>query len=154
MRTALVLALCLIIALPTAQAATHTVTTMATGDSSAPFAFQPQTLTIAVGDTVRWVNGDGTYHTTTSRGEDGAANGDLWQGILGSEGATYEHTFDEVGTFPYFCQPHASFMEGTIVVTEADTGGDDESGGNRGAPGFSPIALVVALCVAVLVRRR
>lgn len=142
-----------LVAVPAAEAATHTVTTVRTGDSNSPFAFSPASLTIAVGDTVRWVNEDGTYHTTTSRGADGASNGDLWEGILGSKDATFEHTFTEAGTFAYFCQPHATFMTGTIIVTDGEGGGastDDD----KGSPGFAPLALLAALGVALSARRR
>jgi plastocyanin len=152
-RTVALVALLLVAAAP-AQAATHTVTAVANGDSSSPFAFSPETLTIQVGDTVRWVNGEGTYHTTTSRGTDGDANGDLWQGVLGSKGTTYEHTFTEAGTFAYFCQPHATFMTAAILV-EGD--GINEIGGgtdDKGAPGFTPMTLLAALGVALLARRR
>ncbi len=147
--------LLVLLAAPAAEAATHTVTTMATGDSSTPFAFSPESLTIQVGDTVRWVNGDGTYHTTTSRGTGGASNGALWEGILDRQGATFEHTFTEVGTFPYFCSPHASFMTGAIVVTDDETGGGNGgTGGDNESPGFTPMVMLVALALALLGRRR
>src|SRR5262249_44641322 len=36
---------------------------------------------------------------------------------LSTTGATYEHTFTQAGTYPYFCTPHRSIgMTGTIVV--------------------------------------
>lgn len=71
------------------------------------FAFVPQNLTVAVGDTVRWTNSDGTTHTAT------AANGEFNGSMSG--GATFEHTFDTAGEFDYFCSIHGT-MTGTITV--------------------------------------
>ncbi len=131
---------------PLAAAEVHEVRTVRTGDDAAPFAFEPATLTIQVGDTVRWVNDDGVFHTTTSRARDGGSNGDDWTGTLGSKGVTFEHTFDEAGTFAYFCQPHASFMEGTITVEASGSKIDEKS------PGLPLMGLLLALFVAARLR--
>lgn len=73
------------------------------------FAFGPNAITISVGDTVSWTNDESsTAHTTTS--DDG-----LWDsGSLGG-GGTFEHTFDDAGTFDYICSIHPS-MTATITV--------------------------------------
>jgi plastocyanin len=73
--------------------------------------FRPATITINVGDTVTWRNTDDVPHTSTS--ED-----DVWDsGSLGA-GEEFSFTFEEAGTFPYFCEFHPG-MEGTVVVQEA-----------------------------------
>lgn len=74
-------------------------------------AFDPQTLTIQVGDTVTWTNNetDGTDHTTTSD----TAN--LWDSGLLQPGQSFSHTFPDPGTFTYHCTVH-TFMTGSIVV--------------------------------------
>ncbi|MFC7230941.1 plastocyanin/azurin family copper-binding protein [Saliphagus sp. GCM10025308] len=37
--------------------------------------------------------------------------------MLSDEGETFEHTFDETGTFTYYCSPHVSMgMKGAVVV--------------------------------------
>jgi plastocyanin len=94
--------------------------------------FEPQELTIAVGDTVSWANGSGETHTVTAYEDeipDGAeffasggasseeaAREDLSAGLLG-ESDTFEVTFDVPGTYEYFCIPHeSSGMTGTIIV--------------------------------------
>lgn len=64
---------------------------------------------VAVGTTVVVTNTDGTPHTWTA--EDGTFD----SGSLGPD-ETFEFTFDEAGTFSYFCNFHPS-MTGTIVVT-------------------------------------
>jgi plastocyanin len=43
---------------------------------------------------------------------------DDFESPLQSSG-TYEHTFEEPGTFDYHCQPHP-FMTGTIFVVAAE----------------------------------
>jgi plastocyanin len=75
--------------------------------------FEPATVTIAPGDTVRWTNKDpGTKHTATRKDAPDAFD----SGLLGS-GATFSHTFATAGTYPYVCTPHAKMgMTGTVVV--------------------------------------
>jgi len=93
------------------------------GVTIADFSFSPGSLTINQGDTVTWVNNGPTPHSAT------ANNGSFNTGIL-KAGQSGSHTFDQAGTFTYFCQPHP-FMKGTIVVqaaqTQSDTGGAGSS---------------------------
>ena len=70
-------------------------------------AFNPDTITVSVGDTVTWENVDGTDHTVTA--DDGDFDEEL------SDGDTYEETFDEAGEIAYHCEIHPS-MTGTITV--------------------------------------
>jgi plastocyanin len=72
--------------------------------------FSPKEVTIAAGDTVRWVF-DQAVHTTTS--SDG-----LWDsGVLGV-GSTFEHTFNDLGDFAYICTLHINCcnMAGVVHV--------------------------------------
>lgn len=74
--------------------------------------FVPETVTIDVGDTVRWTNKDEkTKHTATRKEEPESFD----SGKIGA-GATFTHTFTSKGTFPYLCTPHAPDMKGTVVV--------------------------------------
>ena len=77
------------------------------------FNFNPDMVTIKQGTTVTWVNKDGVAHTVTS----GARNNEsgLFDSGNISSGATFSYTFNEKGTFDYFCEPHSG-MDGTIVV--------------------------------------
>ena len=70
-------------------------------------AFNPSTLTIAVGETVTWSLTNGT-HTVVS--DDGS-----WQSGSLSTGGTFTHQFDTAGEFGYKCGIHSS-MTGTIIV--------------------------------------
>ncbi|OFW60316.1 MAG: hypothetical protein A2133_10000 [Actinobacteria bacterium RBG_16_64_13] len=92
---------------------TSSSTTTTTDDSAnrviiKDFAFAPATLTVPVGASVTWRNDDGFTHTVTADG------GSFSSGIL-APGATFSHTFNSAGTFPYHCGLHA-FMSGTITV--------------------------------------
>jgi plastocyanin len=90
-----------IVALPlAAHGATATV-------SVRDFSFQPQTITIRVGDTVTWVNGDTAAHTATSTGN--------WDTGTFGIGSSRTVAFTKAGTYPYFCVLH-SIMFGTVVV--------------------------------------
>jgi len=85
--------------------------------------FAPADLTIHVGDTVRWVWGS-SGHSVVS-GTNGNTDNQFCSPSntgcdnppLSSNGTTYEHTFTQAGTFPYYCSVHFSLgMTGTITV--------------------------------------
>ncbi len=62
--------------------------------------FYPSSVTIHPGDQVKWIwltSG----HSTTS-GRPGMPNG-IWDSGVRSQGATFTHTFNSAGTFPYYC---------------------------------------------------
>jgi len=77
------------------------------------FAFTPGTVTVAVGDTVTWTNGDGVSHTAT------ADDGSFDTGTIAS-GTKQSVTLSAVGTFGYHCRIHSA-MTATIVVQAAAT---------------------------------
>ncbi len=72
------------------------------------FSYSPVTLTISTGTVVKWVNNDGVAHTVTS-------NNDLFDSGRMENGQTFEHTFNDAGTYEYFCAYHSG-MQGTIIV--------------------------------------
>lgn len=74
----------------------------------AGFAFKPATLNIPVGTTVTWHNNDSVIHTATAR-DDSFDSGSL------SLGDTFTYTFEEKGTFEYYCRPHP-YMIGQVIV--------------------------------------
>lgn len=85
------------------------------------FSFFPQTVTINVGDTVRWINNDFGYfevlHTTTS-GTNCTPDGKWDSGLLpGAQ--SYSVTFDTPGSYPYYCASHCTLyrMVGTVAVS-------------------------------------
>ena len=85
--------------------------------------FSPATLTIGVGDTVRWTWAS-SFHNVAS-GASCSANSQFCSpnnmncaaGTLSNSGAVYQHTFTQAGTFAYFCSQHcAQGMTGTVNV--------------------------------------
>jgi plastocyanin len=72
------------------------------------FTFTPQTLTVAVGTKVTWINHDDVPHTVKSTEKK------FLSGTLDTDDK-FSFVFTEPGTYPYFCTVH-SHMTGTIVV--------------------------------------
>jgi len=98
-----------------ARAATVTVTVGKGG-----FFFTPSSVTIHTGDTVVWT-WSSSGHSSTS-GSPGMPTG-LWDSGILNQGATFMHTFNTAGSFPYYCTVHGSCcgMVGTVTVTPAVT---------------------------------
>ena len=77
------------------------------------FAFDPQTLTVNAGSTVRWVNYDRVTHRivfidTTGRDTDVDSN-------PLSASQSWSSKFDKPGTYDYYCTIHTD-MKGKIIV--------------------------------------
>jgi plastocyanin len=70
--------------------------------------YDPQTVTIAVGGTVTWINQDAPQHDVV------ADNGEF-QSQLFDKGQSFSFTFTAAGTYPYHCSIHPG-MTGTVVV--------------------------------------
>jgi plastocyanin len=71
--------------------------------------FQPRTITIRAGGTVRWTNRGKYPHTVTS-------NDGLWGSGRLDHGAVYSKKFTRRGTYPYHCNFHLSAMRGVVIV--------------------------------------
>lgn len=69
--------------------------------------FGTDTVRIAAGQSVRWVNGDPVEHSVSFDVEPGSP--------LIPPNASYIHRFDKPGTYPYHCTPHP-FMTGVVIV--------------------------------------
>ncbi len=72
------------------------------------FTFTPQTLTVAAGTKVTWINHDDVPHTVKSTEKK------FLSGTLDTDDK-FSFVFSEPGTYPYFCTVHSQ-MTGTIVV--------------------------------------
>jgi plastocyanin len=94
--------------------------------------FEPKAATIETGETVRWTNESDIEHTVTAYVDEipdeaayfasggfeseRAARNRVTEGLI-APGENYEHTFEEPGTYGYFCIPHeGSGMVGTVRV--------------------------------------
>jgi plastocyanin len=83
----------------------------------AGFAFSPQSITVAVGDTVTWSNADAQNHTAT------ADDASFDTGTI-ARGTSKSVTVETAGTFGYHCKIHPA-MTATIVVQAAAGGGSN-----------------------------
>lgn len=100
-------------------------------------AFQPETISVAAGESVIWYNDGSRSHTVTAYAEalpaeatffasgdfdDERTARDAWNREGGGNiapGQRYSHTFQVPGRHPYFCVPHESDgMVGDVVVTD------------------------------------
>lgn len=91
------------------------------------YIFDPIGLQVEPGDTVRWVMVSGA-HSATAYAEGNATaaerripeGADPWNSeTLTETGAEFEYTFEEEGTYDYFCIPHKTLgMIGRVVCGE------------------------------------
>ncbi len=79
--------------------------------NDATWTFDPNTVTIKVGDTVTWTNTGSEPHDVTAADKSFSSGG---EGNMPT-GATFSFTFTQPGTFAYICQAHP-WMTGTVVV--------------------------------------
>ncbi len=115
-----------------------TVTASATGLTGSPVTFSARTsvlviemsgiafvypdgstnsaATVAVGDTIEWINLDGVQHTATSNIE--PAGGAAFDSGLMPAGATFRFAPGVVGTWEYFCQVHPAQMAGATITVQ------------------------------------
>jgi plastocyanin len=73
------------------------------------FAFDSQTVTVAPGATVTWVNDDDAPHTVV------ADDGKSFRSKTLDTGDKFSFTFMSAGTYGYFCSVHPH-MTGKVVV--------------------------------------
>lgn len=109
----------------------RTIDVQMVGDATG-YRFVPATVTIKVGDTVRWINASGGPHNVTFWPDSvpaGAAGGlqagmaqstaPLTGPLLTAPNATYAVSFAAApaGTYGYYCMPHLALgMKGKVVV--------------------------------------
>ena len=105
----------------TASAATWTV-------EAKNFAFTPQTLTVAVGDTVTWTNGDAESH---------AVQGGSLSSPEIPAGGRFSTTFTAPEEITYFCRFH-TYMTGTIKVVEGGGSTATTAPSTTAAPATTP----------------
>ncbi len=77
--------------------------------------FLPFEVSVAVGATVTWSNDDTAVHTVTSGNPTGGID-ELFDSSIFMSGETFEITFNDAGTFDYFCLVHP-WMTGIVNVS-------------------------------------
>jgi len=76
--------------------------------------WSPTDVTINAGDTVHWMNVDTAAHTVTGGSPADGPSG-VFDSSLVMVDATYEFTFDDAGSYDYFCMVHP-WMVGSVTV--------------------------------------
>jgi plastocyanin len=95
-----------------APASAETVT-VKMGADNGMLAFQPPTVTIKAGDTVKWVNNKLSPHNVVVDGHPDLSH----KALAFSPGESFTATFDTAGTYSYYCEPHrGAGMNGKIIV--------------------------------------
>jgi len=73
------------------------------------FSFHPDSITVPVGTTVTWNNGDQVSHTVTS-------NDGKFDSAAIKNGGEFNFTFLEPGTYNYYCRIHPSMKDVVTVI--------------------------------------
>jgi plastocyanin len=71
--------------------------------------FEPKSIEVPAGTTVRWKNHGRHQHTVTS-------DDDAWKSVELSHETEFGQAFAKPGTYSYHCEIHGKEMRGTIVV--------------------------------------
>lgn len=86
-------------------------------------AYKPDALTVNAGTSVTWKQQDAGFHTVTSGTVSKDASGSVKTDPDGTfdsgrlaKGKDFSFTFDEPGTYEYFCQIHPATMAGSITA--------------------------------------
>ena len=83
------------------------------GTDAGMLAFEPSTVTISTGDSVKFVNNKLAPHNAVFDGNDDLSHPDL----AFAPGESWERTFSTAGTYDFYCEPHrGAGMVGKIVV--------------------------------------
>ncbi|MGY5152002.1 MAG: cupredoxin domain-containing protein [Candidatus Nitrosopumilus sp. bin_6a] len=97
---------------------THTVDipvgTSVPGCEASNECYLPADITINAGDTVEWINIDTAAHTVTGGSPADGPSG-VFDSSLVMADATYAFTFNDAGSYDYFCMVHP-WMVGTVTV--------------------------------------
>ncbi|MGL4884396.1 MAG: plastocyanin [Waterburya sp.] len=83
------------------------------GSDNGMLKFDPATVTIKAGDTVKWTNNKMSPHNVVFDGDAEKSH----KNLVFSPGEGYETTFKEAGEYSYYCEPHrGAGMIGKVVV--------------------------------------
>jgi len=76
--------------------------------------FSPSTISLNVGDVIRWVWSSGIHSTTSISVPDGAMS---WDGSLTASSSTFEYTVAIAGNYTYHCKYHEG-MDGSFTTSD------------------------------------
>jgi plastocyanin len=110
---ALAFALVALIGLGLGQPAQAATVEVKLGTDSGMLAFEPSTVTIAKGDTIRFVNNKLAPHNAVFDRHDELSH----DALVFAPGESWEETFSEAGSYDYWCEPHrGAGMVGKVIV--------------------------------------
>ena len=79
--------------------------------------FDPPSVKIKVGQTVRWTWSGGQHNVVSGSACPPAPGDGKFKSGAAVAGGTFDKKFEATGTFPYYCEPHCSLgMKGEIIV--------------------------------------
>ena len=83
------------------------------GTDAGMLAFDPSSITISSGDTVKFVNNKLAPHNAVFDGHEELSHADL----AFAPGESWEETFSTAGSYEFYCEPHrGAGMVGTVTV--------------------------------------
>jgi len=83
------------------------------GTDAGMLAFEPNTVNISPGDSVKFINNKLAPHNAVFEGHEELSHADL----AFAPGESWETTFTDAGTFEFYCEPHrGAGMVGKVIV--------------------------------------
>ncbi len=83
------------------------------GTDAGMLAFEPSVITISKGDTVRFVNNKLAPHNAVFDGHEELSH----DALAFAPGESWDETFDQAGSYDYWCEPHrGAGMVGKVIV--------------------------------------
>ena len=82
------------------------------GTDAGMLAFEPSSVSISTGDTVKFVNNKLAPHNAVFEGHDELSHPDL----AFAPGESWEETFSAAGTYDYYCEPHRGAVSYTHLT--------------------------------------
>ena len=83
------------------------------GTDAGMLAFEPSTINISEGDTVKFINNKLAPHNAVFDGHEEYSHADL----AFAPGESWEETFTSAGTYEFYCEPHrGAGMVGKVIV--------------------------------------
>ena len=83
------------------------------GTDAGMLAFEPSTVNLSAGDSIKFVNNKLAPHNAVFEGHDELSHADL----AFAPGESWTETFSTAGNYDFYCEPHrGAGMVGTVVV--------------------------------------
>jgi len=120
-------------------------------EDTADGCFIPSPVTIPMGGTVTWENNDTAAHTATGGSATEGPSG-VFDSSLIMAGSSFSHTFEDAGTFDYFCMVHP-WMAGTVVVEDAAAAAAEAAAAEAAAAEAAAAEAAAAEAAAAVVAR-